>query len=370
MGEKRTKSRDGISQAKPGQVVLFGSGEISPSGRKVHARLFETLLQPIHVAILETPAGFQPNSQIVAGEVADFIRHRLRNFQPQVMVVPARKKGTAFSPDDPDIVSPILQANYIFLGPGSPTYAVRHLKDTLAWRYILAAQRRGAILSLASAASIAAGAHTLPVYEIYKAGHDLHWIDGLDFFGEYGLELVIVSHWNNTDGGDKLDTSCCYMGQERIAQLEKMLPDTATLVGLDEHTAIIFDFNASTCEVIGKSTVTIRAGGNEKTFPAGATFSMELLGDMHIPPVADEGIPAEALKATAEPPPGLPAEVSVLIVEREKARDAHNWEEADRLRNRVAEMGYEIQDTRNGPRWRPRNTQAEWRAFEQVHQDQ
>lgn len=360
MGTQHGAQGDGVSQMTPGRVVVFGSGEISPSGRKVHARLLETLSQPVQVAILETPAGFQPNSQLVAEEVAEFIRHRLRNFHPRVGVVPARKKGTAFSPDDPDIVAPILKANYIFLGPGSPTYTARNLKGTLAWRYVLAAQRRGAILALASAAGIAAGAHTLPVYEIYKAGHDLHWTEGVNFFGEYGLELVIVPHWNNTDGGEKLDTSCCYMGRQRMDRLKKMLPKTATLVGLDEHTAIVFDFNTSKCEVLGKSAITIRSGGSEKVFQAGASFSMELLGDLCIPPVTSEAAPEPAAEPPEEPETALPAEVRALILMRAEARDARNWEKADRLRDRVSALGYEIQDTTNGPRWRSSNTPRGW----------
>lgn len=355
--------RNRNSQAKPGQVVLFGSGETSPSGRRVHARLFEMLSQPIRVAILETPAGFQPNTQIVAEEIADFIRHHLQNFHPQVTVVPARAKGTDFSPDNPDLVRPILKAGYIFLGPGSPTYAVRHLKNTLAWRYILAAQRRGAVLSLASAAGIAAGAHALPVYEIYKAGHDLYWAEGLDFFGDYGLQLVIVPHWNNTDGGAKLDTSRCYMGRERMNKLEEMLPDT-TLLGVDEYTAILFDFNRLICQVVGKGTVTVRSSEFDEVVEAGAAFSLEALGDVRMPSPTDEDLSEEAIEALTDSEPTLPAEVKVLIEEREEARAREKWGKADRIRDCVAEMGYEIQDTPDGPRWRPADRPAEWQAVE------
>ncbi|MFQ5341701.1 MAG: cysteinyl-tRNA synthetase [Anaerolineae bacterium] len=369
MAEQPGTQGDGIARVKPGRVVLFGSGETSPSGRKVHARLFETLSPPINVAILETPAGFQPNSQVVAEEVADFIRRRLRNFHPQVTVVPARKKDTAFSPDNPDIAAPVLSANYIFLGPGSPTYTVRNLKGTPAWRNVLAAQRRGAVLALASAASIAAGAHTLPVYEIYKAGHDLHWAEGLDFFGDYGLELAIVPHWNNSDGGKKLDTRYCFMGRERMAQLEEMLPDTATVVGLDEHTAILFDFGASMCEVSGKSTITVRSRGKEQNFQAGATFPMDLLGDVRTPAFEGETWTTVAVESPPAPEPALPAEVRDLIAQRQVARDTRNWEEADRLRDCVVDLGFDIQDTPNGPRWRPRDTQAEWRALAYVRED-
>ena len=81
---------------------------------------------------------------------------------------------------------PLLEADLIFMGPGSPTYAVRQLQGQPglalhAWR-ATAWERR---LVLASAAVVAISAYALPVYEIYKVGEDLHWNEGLDFFGLY-----------------------------------------------------------------------------------------------------------------------------------------------------------------------------------------
>jgi len=52
-------------------------------------------------------------------------------------------------------------------------------------------------LIFASAAAIAVNRHALPVYEIFKVGEDLHWKLGLDLFGQYGLDLTIVTQWNN-----------------------------------------------------------------------------------------------------------------------------------------------------------------------------
>jgi hypothetical protein len=51
-----------------------------------------------------------------------------------------------------------LDADVIFLGPGSPSYAVRQSQDSLAWQYLVARHRLGAGLALASAATIAIGA--------------------------------------------------------------------------------------------------------------------------------------------------------------------------------------------------------------------
>ena len=71
----------------------------------------------------------------------------------------------------------------------------------------------------ASAAAIAVNRHALPVYEIFKVGEDLHWKLGLDLFGQYGLDLTIVTQWNNREGGEELDTSHGFMGRARFERL-------------------------------------------------------------------------------------------------------------------------------------------------------
>jgi hypothetical protein len=42
-------------------IALFGSGETSKRGRLVHEYLFRRLPVPVQIAIVETPAGLQPN---------------------------------------------------------------------------------------------------------------------------------------------------------------------------------------------------------------------------------------------------------------------------------------------------------------------
>ncbi len=352
--QRISQGRWAVSE-QPGLVVLFGSGETSASGRKVHDWVFRRLSAPIRVAVLETPAGFQPNSAQVAEQLADFLRHHLQNYRPQVTVVPARKRGTPFSPDEPDIVAPLLHANVIFWGPGSPTYAVRQLQHSLAWHMIVARHRLGAVMVIASAAIMAASAQTLPVYEIYKVGEDLHWRRGLDFFGPYGLSLVFISHWNNTEGGANLDTSHCFMGQARFEQLLKMLPPQATVVGIDEHTALVMDLGAKTCRVMGRGGVTLLKEGEELHFSRGQTLAMTGLGPFGIPE-PQTGIPPEvwervrATNVEAEGAPEPSPEVLALVEEREAARARRDWATADALRERIAGLGWQVRDTLEGPR--------------------
>ncbi len=317
---------------------------------------------PVKVAILETPAGFELNSARVAGRVADFIRERLGEFQPRVLVIPARKRGTPFSPDDPYLVAPLLEADYIFMGPGSPTYAIRQLMGSVAWRYLLARHRQGAALGLASAAAIAVSTWALPVYEIYKAGHDPHWVRGLDLFGDFGLQLAIVSHWNNQEGGEEVDTSRCFMGRERFEAMRRFLPPEVVILGIDEHTIAVFDFLQGTVEVLGRGRVTIWQADRIREVEAGEVFPITWLGEVRIPPPIEVSRPPGA---PGFPQPILPPEVAALIRERETARQRRDWATADALRDRIRALGYEIQDTREGPRWRPLgDPTAPWQPLE------
>jgi cysteinyl-tRNA synthetase len=47
----------------------------------------------------------------------------------------------------------------------------------------------------------------------------------------------------------------------------------------------------------------------------------------------------------------LPVEVAALIAEREEARRMKQWDRADALRDQIAEMGYNVTDTPEGPQW-------------------
>jgi cyanophycinase-like exopeptidase len=366
-----------MMSAKPGPIVLFGSGETSPSGRKIFESLFETLPEPPRVALLETPAGFEPNSERVIGKVADFLSRRLQNYKPQISTIPARRRSSYFGPDNPEILAPILQANVIFLGPGSPTYAVRQLEGSLAWDYILARHRLGAALVFASAAVIAASTYALPVYEIYKAGEDLHWKPGLDLFGLYQVPLVLIPHWNNNDGGNELDTSRCFMGQARFAGLMDLLPQGLAVLGLDEKTALVIRPGDFACHVMGMGGVTLLHTGHEhiKGMPTaaldnnlgfiadqreshvhqyqqGETFDLKECFPLQAP-AGGEGLPEEvwrkALDANQlDESKGPTAQVLGLLEKRQEARSRNDWAAADALRNQIAGLGWRVSDTVDG----------------------
>ena len=340
----------------PGVVALFGgAGETSQSGRQLHEWLLERLTSPVRVAILETPAGFELNSADVAGRIAEFFRVHLQNYHPQVSVVPARRRGAPDGPDNPGILGPLRRANLIYMGPGSPTYAVRHLDGTLAWHTLLARHRLGATLSFSSAGTIAVGAYALPVYEIYKVGEDPHWQPGLDLLGPHGLRLVFVPHWNGPEGGAPLDLSRCYMGRARMDYLVSLLPSDVSVVGIDEHTALLIDLEKSFCSVFGEGGVTLLRAGREGLYAAGSAFPVEELCAVRLP-APEAGIPPgvwqEVLNGRTEED-GTPSwEAASLFQRREHARRLNDWSTADALRVRLVDLGYKVVDSPTGSQLR------------------
>jgi len=335
-----------------GRIAFLGSGETSLAGGRIFESLARFISDPLRVAIMETPAGFELNSALVAGRVGDFFRTRLQNFKPVIDLVPARKRNSAFSPDDPEIIKPLLYANLIFMGPGSPTYAIRQLKDTLAWDVIRARHRLGATLVFASAATISIGAHSLPVYEIYKVGQDVHAVDGLNLFKDFGVHLSFIPHWNNAEGGGDLDTSRCFVGMDRFVDWCKLVPPENTTLGLDEHTGIIMDFESGTCEVSGVSSVSLVRANGTMIYPSDSKFALSELGDIHIPDPLEKNILAHVwdmvINAPALNDDEPSDEILTLAEQRVSARANRNWAESDKLRDEISALGWTVQDSKDG----------------------
>ncbi len=347
---------------RPGNVALIGSGETAARGGQAFDLLARQLPAPLRVGVMETPAGFEINSAQVAGRVVEYLRKRLQNYQPTIDLVPARRRGPGGT-DDWDTLAPLKAAHLVFMGPGSPTYTVRQLQDSLAWEILRARLRMGAAIALASAATAAVGALAIPVYEIFKVGEDPHWKPGLNLLADFGLNCVIVPHWNNTEGGSDVDTGRCFIGLERFEILRGQLPAEMTVIGIDEHSGVILDFTAQTCRVTGRDGVHILRGDQEPLlFCSGETFSMSLLGECRLPEHLEDGIDPgvwdalQAVEADGSNDPTatmVPEEVERLLLDRQSARARKDWKESDRIRDAVSNLGWKITDTPEGQKLEP-----------------
>jgi hypothetical protein len=278
----------------PGTVTLMGSGELTRPMSKVHRRVASAIRGRARAAILDTPAGFELNADEIAERACAYVTEYVGL---PCSVASFRSSQSATTQEIESTLRKLTRAQYIFAGPGSPTYAVRNWRNTPVFDLVARRIHEGAHLVLASAAAIAVGRYTLPVYEIYKVGEDPHWVQGLDLLAPYGLELAIVSHWNNAEGGT-FDTRYCYMGQPRFDLMERLLPDSTTVLGIDEYTACIIDLGAGECWVMGAGEVTVRRAGQESKFEAGTSFSLDLLRG---PSAHGETAPKPALWPEAKP---------------------------------------------------------------------
>lgn len=255
-----------------GTIVLMGSGELTSTMVGVHSDLLARIGPSANAVFLDTPAGFQLNSDQLSERATHYFREKIGR-----TLTVASFKSSAIPPLDAEkAFLRLRQADYLLVGPGSPTYAVRQWAGTPVPDILARRVEEGAVFTAASAAALTAGPLTLPVYEIYKVGHELGWTPGIDLLGRFDLRLAVIPHWNNAEGGTH-DTRFCFMGEPRFRLLEAMLPPDTGILGIDEHTACIIDLGEHQVRIRGLGGVTLRSHGSETVFATGEVLPLELL---------------------------------------------------------------------------------------------
>jgi hypothetical protein len=258
-------------------LVLMGSGETTPTMVTPHQRILDVTRDGERL-VLDTPYGFQENADELSARTLEYFAH---NVGRPVDVLSLRDASTLGPAEAEVIAGRVAEAAWVFAGPGSPSYFARQLLATSvpdALRRRLADPERASVTVLASAAACTAGRVAIPVYELYKVGEAPHWRDGLDLMRVAGLDAVVVPHYDNAEGGTH-DTSCCYIGDRRLHQLEAMLEASTWVLGVDEHTAAVLDLDARELRVEGRGRVVLRVRGDEHVVPSGTTLAFDALLD-------------------------------------------------------------------------------------------
>ena len=264
-------------------LVIMGSGETSPTMSKVHRDLLDRV-GPGPAVMLDTPFGFQENADDISAKAQAYFRESVR----RELVVASFRAAEGVDPLAYETtLARLREAVYVFAGPGSPSYALAQWSTSTVPAVLAQKLRAGGCVTFASAAACTLGPFALPVYEIYKVGQAVRWLEGMNLLAEAGLPAVVVPHFNNAEGGNH-DTRYCYMGERRLSLLEAMLPDDVFILGVDEHTACVLDLDAGTATVAGLGSVTVRRRGQMSAVPTGTTLALaELAG-------AAQGAPAAA----------------------------------------------------------------------------
>ena len=304
-------------QDLPRLLTIMGSGETTPTMVRAHRRSFEQLGPgAVPAVLLDTPYGFQSNASDISARAVAYFRESVGR---DVKVASLRRAEgeAAGSLAVEAALAQVAESSWLFAGPGSPTYALRQWKATVMPKLLAEKLASGGSITFASAAALTLGAWTVPVYEVYKAGEDPVWAQGLDLLAAIGLRVAVIPHYDNAEGGNH-DTRFCYLGEQRLATMEESLPDDAWVLGVDEHTALVMDLDEGTATVAGLGTVTLRHRGASRALPSGETVAIERLAEMATSaragvasrggPVGPEGGPSSAGSSpsgTDEPGDGL-----------------------------------------------------------------
>ena len=263
--------------SSPRILTIMGSGETTPTMVSTHRALTGLLPIPVRAVVLDTPYGFQENAPELAARAVAYFKTSV-NIDIAIAGL-VRMHDTHIAADPVQIergLRALADADYIFAGPGSPTYALRHWHGTPVAHLIEEKLLTGGIVTFASAAALTLGRATVPVYEIYKVGQDVQRLDGLNLLSHLGINATVIPHYDNAEGGNH-DTRFCYLGETRLRLFESLLDDDTFVLGVDEHTGLIIDIEAGTARVVGNGTVTIRLRENSHTIATGTTFDISVL---------------------------------------------------------------------------------------------
>ena len=266
----------------------------------VHREVFSGLPDPTHARLMDSPFAFQEN--------ADELFEKINQYFTESLGHPLRPITLPTSADVLTVeraLADIRTADWVFAGPGSPSYARRCWEGTgvpEALAGVVAPGRSGALV-FASAAVVTLGDWALPVYEIYKVGEDPRWEPGIGLMNRIlGWRCAVIPHYDNREGGTH-DTRFCYVGGRRLGQIEADLGD-GFILGVDEHTALVLDLDAGTAWVGGRSAVTLRVAGVEDVVPNGARLSIAEIEDR----IAALGAGAAVGRRPGGPDGGQPAD--------------------------------------------------------------
>lgn len=369
----------------------MGSGETTPGMLGVHRSIFSTLPEDADCRLLDSPFAFQENADELVEKINQYFSESLGHPLRRVVLPAGAEPLTREA-----ALADMRAADWLFAGPGSPSYARRcwagsAVPDALVG--VLAPGSAGALV-IASAAAVTLGRWALPVYEIYKVGEDPRWEAGIDLMSRLlGWRCAVVPHYDNREGGTH-DTRFCYVGQRRLAMIEGELSD-GFILGVDEHTALVLDLDRGTASVSGRGGVTLRVAGAQEVIPAGSALALAEIerrvqslgasaavgsspeGDPALDPVAPgdpAGLAGTILAALPESARHERAAVIALLRRADEAAAQHDRELAgravqaivdlrsasrlagdyaasDRLRDVLGGIGVEVRDGRGGSTW-------------------
>ncbi len=219
----------GPTKKSRGTLALVGGGEFSAACADLHRSLLQAAgTDTVHV--IPTAAAFENPQSVIDTAVAHF-----ESIGAEVVPVMALTRRDA---EDDRVVKAAKSAKFAYLTDGSPLHLRGVMKDSSLFAVLAASYRNGGVFAASGAgAALVVDPMVDPRGGAYTVGLGL--VDGLAVFPYHG------------SAADHM----------RMRSIE-LLPDSATLAGLDEHTALVRDGDGA-WRVVGPGSVTLYRGGAE-----------------------------------------------------------------------------------------------------------
>ena len=349
-----------------GKIAILGSGETSPNLVSVHRELLDDDAASSNCYMVDSPFGFQENADQLVEKIQDFYKTSLNI---KMNLASFRKIEELNSKSFFKTIQLLESASFIFAGPGSPSYASKLWSDNQIQSILLDHLSKGKNALFASAAATTLGENTLPVYEIYKVGKDPFWEKGLNILNAYDLSCSVVPHFNNKEGGNH-DTSCSYIGKNRLNQL--LESEYTNILGVDEHTALVVNGSKEVFTVEGLGNVTTITNTGETVFKGGQEYPLTDLQNLLIKSKENNNS-ATQNKSDETDENSLKKKVAKLNLElknnqnytllfentiseiislRNKYRNENKYNESDEIRDLLDRLNIVIEDNINGSSWK------------------
>ena len=120
--DQQFKERLLFMSTSPRILTIMGSGETAPTMMKHHRELIARMPGTPKAVVLDTPYGFQENAAELASKAVEYFRKSVGH--PIEIAGLTRIHGQDTLTVEQGLAR-VRQADYVFAGPGSPTYALR-----------------------------------------------------------------------------------------------------------------------------------------------------------------------------------------------------------------------------------------------------
>jgi cyanophycinase len=225
------------ARKKAGTFVLVGGGEFGDGCRELDAELV-SLAPTAEVVVLPTAAAFEHPERVGDRAAAHFAP-----LGATVRTLPVLHRGEA---EDAEYAEIVRAAGFVYLADGSPLHLRSVLKDSALFDAMLAAYHGGGVL-----AASGAGATVLCDPMVDPRG------------GAYTVGLGVV---RNLAVFPYHGTAADHLRERSI----DLLPKGATLVGIDEATALVLSEGA--WRVRGTGIVTVYEAAATTAYEGGSTI--------------------------------------------------------------------------------------------------